>query len=54
MNKSATNTTLVTLAFWLDNLPDCEEKDCLVEAFHDFCAAYRRYRDARDDNNNED
>ena len=44
-NVVATNATLASLGFWLDQIPESEEKDCLVEAFHDFCAAYRRIKD---------
>lgn len=44
-NVKATNATLATLGFWLDNVPECEEKDMLVEAFGDFCRAYRKFKE---------
>ena len=44
-NVIATNATLASLGFWLDQIPESEEKDCLVEAFHDFCAAYRKTKE---------
>jgi hypothetical protein len=44
-NVIATNIALVTLCYWVDNSPESEEKDLLVEAFDDFCRTYRKLKE---------
>jgi len=33
-----------TLGTWVSKLPESEEKDFVVEAFHDLCEAWKKYR----------
>lgn len=33
-----------TLGTWVEKLPESEEKDFVVEAFHDLCEAWKKYR----------
>lgn len=47
-NVEAANVALATLCYWVDYVPECEEKDMLVEAFDDFCRAYRKLKERLD------